>query len=291
MVPRTKRVTSPTLAGNCCRAMVVLSFFLVGCGPAALPAPDIICRVGSEEIKFGAFQSYLAEISSESDRALGSDVLSGLLDQYLGEELVRKFAIDEGWIAAESGRRESFATILERLHPQSMEERAIEDYYQERRQEFELPERVRLLHILVEDRTKLEQVTKALSEGDSFESVARAYSQATLGRNAGLNGQLAREDLPPAFGELVFSLSPGEISEVVEAGYGYHLFQVTERLEARLAPLNEVREAIVANLVRSLTDSALKEVEQEARERYNVRLFERNIPFNYHGRYAQSPNP
>lgn len=270
---------------------LLLVLVVVGCGPAALPAPDVICRIDSAEIKVEAFQSYIAQNSSESERALGSDVLSGLLDLYLGEELVLKYAIDEGWIAAESIRRESFATILERLHPESLDDQTIEDYYFAQQREFELPERVRLRHILIEDRAKLEQVTQALSAGESFEDVARNYSQASLVEDAEFNGPLARVDLPSAFGELVFSLNPGDISEVIEAGYGYHVFQVTERLESRLLSLDEARGDIVANLTRSLTDSALQEVEQLARERYNVQIFERNLPFNYHGRYTQSSNP
>ena len=59
----------------------LLALVVVGCGPAALPAPDVICRIDGTEIKFGAFQSYIAQNSSESDRGLGSDVLSGILDQ------------------------------------------------------------------------------------------------------------------------------------------------------------------------------------------------------------------
>ena len=272
------------------RSIFVAALWVAGCGPTAHPAPDVICRIDNAEVKFGAFQDYLARNSSGSESALGSDVLSGLLDQYLGEELVRRYAVDKGWIASDTAHRESLVAILRQLQPKNLEDEAIEGYYRERQQEFELPERVRLLHILIEDRSKLEQVTKALREGDPFEEVARNYSQATMVGDADFNGPLARADLPADFGELVFSLGPGEISEVIEAGYGYHFFQVTERLPARLIPLDEARGEIVANLTRVLTDSALQEVEEEARELYNVQLFERNLPFNYHGHFAQSPN-
>lgn len=279
------------VAGRRYWRIAVLVLLASGCRQASLPAPDVICRIDSAEIKFGAFQTYVAQNSMESDRALGSDVLSGLLDQYLREELIRRYAIDEEWILEESDRRESFAAILGRLRPSRLDEEAIEEYYQERREEFERPEQVRLLHLLVEDQTTLEQVKVALSEGATFEEIAERYSQGTTMNRADFGGPLARQDLPSAFGDLIFALNEGEVSEVMEAGSAYHVFEVTERLAGRKIPLHEVRDEIAANLIRSRTDRALEELEEAARERYNVRLFERNLPFNYHGSYVPSPTP
>jgi hypothetical protein len=261
--------------------IAVLVLLALGCRQASLPAPDVICRIDGAEIKFGAFQTYVAQNSMESDRALGSDVLSGLLDQYLREELIRRYAVDEEWILEDSDRRESFAVILERLRPSKLDEEAIEEYYQQRREEFERPEQVRLLHLLVEDQNTLEHVKVALREGATFEEIAERYSQGTTMNSADFGGPLARQDLPSAFGDLIFALNEGEVSEVMEAGSAYHIF----------IPLHEVRDEIAANLIRSRTDRALEELEEAARERYNVRLFERNLPFNYHGSYVSLPAP
>jgi hypothetical protein len=73
---------------------------------------------------------------------------------------------------------------------------------------------------------------------------------------------------------------------VVEAEYGFHLFQVVERLPAAEVPLADARVEIGRRLRRERADARLAELVAEARRRYNVAVLERNLPFNYQGRYS-----
>jgi peptidyl-prolyl cis-trans isomerase C len=54
--------------------------------------------------------------------------------------------------------------------------------------------------------------------------------------------------MDPAFEEAVFALEPGEVGELVESQYGFHLIKLTERRPARYAPLAEVEDNITALL-------------------------------------------
>lgn len=56
-------------------------------------------------------------------------------------------------------------------------------------------------------------------------------------------GQLRRDSTPPEFADVIFDLEPGEVSDPVRSGWGYHVFQVTGRqmptfdqLEEQLGP-------------------------------------------------------
>jgi hypothetical protein len=56
-------------------------------------------------------------------------------------------------------------------------------------------------------------------------------------------GQLRRDSTPPEFVDVIFDLEPGEVSDPVKSGWGYHVFQVTDRemptfdqLEEQLGP-------------------------------------------------------
>jgi len=75
---------------------------------------------------------------------------------------------------------------------------------------------------------------------------------------------------------------------VVPAEYGFHLFQVTEREPAEVVPLAAARGEILGKLRRQRADQLLGSLVQEARSHYNVKVYERNLPFAYQGSYSHA---
>ena len=47
-----------------------------------------------------------------------------------------------------------------------------------------------------------------------------------------------------AFNDVAFKLQPGEISNLVETQFGYHIIRVTEKQPARIVPFDEVQPKI-----------------------------------------------
>jgi hypothetical protein len=72
----------------------------------------------------------------------------------------------------------------------------------------------------------------------------------------------------------------------VPADYGFHIFQVTERLPAEVAPLEQVRSEVVERLRQESADRRLAGLVQQAKSRYPVFVYERNLPFHYQGTYS-----
>jgi parvulin-like peptidyl-prolyl isomerase len=105
-------------------------------------------------------------------------------------------------------------------------------------------------------------------------------SEAPAGADQGI---LAREELPPAFADLIFDLKEGEPSSVVPAGYGFHVFQVVRRLPAEELSLAAAADSIRADLRRAAADAELAALGREARTRYTVAVYDQNLPFNYRG--------
>jgi parvulin-like peptidyl-prolyl isomerase len=67
-----------------------------------------------------------------------------------------------------------------------------------------------------------------LKEGADFSQLARQFSDCPSGEEGGDLGRFGRGMMVPEFEEATFSLQPGEVSDVVETPFGFHLIQRTE---------------------------------------------------------------
>jgi hypothetical protein len=271
--------------------MIALSCWVIlitACQRAAPPPPDAAARIGDTEVRYAELERYVARNVGETGGVLGSDVLSELFDQFLDERLLVRLATDRGLIrpTGDPGdARRAIDALLEKDLKPEPGEAEIDRYYQEHRQDFARPERVRLRQILTADRKAAEEARREIAVGTPFEEVARRLSRGPRADGGGVQGELARSDLPPSFADLIFALKPGEVSPVVPADYGFHLFQVTAREPAQVVPLDAARGEILGRLRQQRADQLLRSLVQDARSHYDVKVYERNLPFAYEGSY------
>jgi parvulin-like peptidyl-prolyl isomerase len=261
------------------------------CQRSTPPPADAVARIGGSEVRYSEFQRYLARTVGEGGGVLGSDVLSELFDQFLDERLLARLAVDRKLVrqaGGPAGPRRAIDALLQDGLRRDPDPAAVARYYQAHQTEFSRPERVRVRQILTEDRGTAEKALREIAAGATFEEVARRLSRDPSAASGGDQGELARSDLPPAFAEIIFSLQPGEVSRLVPAEYGFHIFQVTGRQPAEVVPLEQARGEIVTKLRQQSADSLLRSLVQEARGRYNVMVYERNLPFGYEGSYKES---
>lgn len=258
------------------------------CQPAAPASPDAAASLGGGEVRYAEFERYVARDAGETGTALGSDVLSELFDQFLDERLLARLAADRGLVPPAADARQAIDALLASGLRQEPDPAEVARYYQAHREEFARPERVRLRQILTEDRRSAEEARREVVAGAPFEEVARRVSRDPSAATGGYQGELARGDLPPSFADAIFALRPGEVSSIVPAGYGFHLFQVIGREPAEVVPLAAARGEILARLRRQKADQLLRSLVQEARSRYNVKVYERNLPFGYAGAYSET---
>ncbi|MGD8394463.1 MAG: peptidyl-prolyl cis-trans isomerase [Candidatus Eiseniibacteriota bacterium] len=71
-------------------------------------------------------------------------------------------------------------------------------------------------------------VAQARAEGADFAELARQYSEGPSAPNGGALGTFGRGRMVPAFEEAAFALEPGEVSDVVETPFGFHIILRTE---------------------------------------------------------------
>ena len=166
----------------------------------------------------------------------------------------------------------------------------IETYYSENQSEFMTPEVVKARHILkkfpdrnnvtdeqrAETKAAAEELSKTvkaeLAAGTSFADLAKTHSEDTGSAVDGGAIGSSNPDLPPGkyfgrgqtvkpFEEACFDiLKPGEVSDLVESVFGYHIIQLKEKHSPTLKALPQVESEIRTKLVQISGVDNAKEV-------------------------------
>ena len=78
-------------------------------------------------------------------------------------------------------------------------------------------------------RARAEEALAQLNKGADFRQVAAAFSEAPDALQGGLMGWRAGERLPTLFYDALKSMKPGQLSEVLRSGNGFHILKLNER--------------------------------------------------------------
>lgn len=261
---------------------------LAGCRPSPQVAADVVVRVEKDPIEVSRFEAFLHRQVGEGAGGLDSEILSILFDQFVDEELLVRLAVTKGLVAADASRRHAVDALLVGVEEEPISEEEVARYYERHREEFRLPDRVVLFHILVGDEAEANAARERVLGSADFAAVAEEISLDPSAVHGGFQGEVALVDLPFAFAQSIASLEPGEVSEVVRAADGFHLFQVQERMEEEDLPLAMVTEEIEQLLRRQRGDARVAALVREARSHYNVEVFAQNLPFHYQGEYRST---
>ena len=86
-------------------------------------------------------------------------------------------------------------------------------------------------HILVETEAECLGLKQQLIDGADFSDLARKHSKCPSGRQGGALGTFGRGQMVREFDEVVFSAPVGEVQGPVQTQFGYHLVEVTHRVD------------------------------------------------------------
>ena len=172
-------------------------------------------------------------------------------------------------------RAKLFESMAAEVPPPSEEE--LKAYYEEHKEEFRLPERVKVRQIVLASLQEAKEVRNRLKSGASFPELARRRSIAPEAPHGGYLGFVSREEVPEEF-EVVFKLKVGRISPIVKSPYGYHIFLVEERRAGRTLKYEEVKGEMEARLEYERLQQTwrrwLERQRQSVRIEVNERIFQ-----------------
>ena len=213
-------------------------------------------------------------LAYQESRRLGIQVDSDLVDREM-ERAAARFSTATDFTAALNGVdlsrdrlrlqfRQDIAIrlLLEEQVLQHVEvnDRELREFYDNNPNLFKTPALVKASHIFIaagSDSTRekrqeavalLRDIQEQLAQGVAFTELAIDYSQCSSSENGGDLGYFEKEKMIKGFAEAAFALNPGEVSDIVRTGQGYHLIMVEDRKPKMKLTFKDVREKLRQNL-------------------------------------------
>lgn len=179
-------------------------------------------------------------------------------------DAVQKF-YDENtsrFLVPERAKAEYVVLSLDVLQAQTtVDENEVKAWYESHKDRYAQPEERRASHILIainadtdkaKAKAKAEEVLAEVRKAPGkFAELAKQYSQdpgsAAKGGDLGFFG---RGMMVKTFEDVVFKQKEGDISDLVESEFGYHIIKVTGIKPEKIRPLNDVRPEVEGELKR-----------------------------------------
>jgi peptidyl-prolyl cis-trans isomerase D len=149
----------------------------------------------------------------------------------------------------------------------------VREYYEQRQQQYATEEERRVSHILIEFDTenakeKAEEALAELEQGADFAEVAQTYSDDTFSAEQGgdldwVEAGMMDEDFDAAVFELE---NIGDLSEIVETSFGYHIIKLTDLREGTVTPFSEVEDEVRQQLLAEKAEDRYFEKQQKLAE-------------------------
>lgn len=204
-----------------------------------------------------AFQKQIAEMNYTEEFILSQIKQSKTIDKYIEEKVMPGIAVSEADARA---------------------------YFDANPDEFKMPERVHASHILLkvdpnasdaskaEARKKIEAIKEKLDKGEDFAKLATDNSACPSSAKGGDLGFFARGQMVAPFEEAAFALSPGEISDVVETQFGYHLIKSQEKEMATTLAFDDIKERLIEKLKEDKFKKTFQAYIEELKKNYKIEI-------------------
>jgi peptidyl-prolyl cis-trans isomerase C len=155
-------------------------------------------------------------------------------------------------------------------------------YYSENPKDFQMPEQVRASHILISTKPtdpngdpnqakvrakqKAEELLKKVKGGADFAALAKENSSCPSAAQGGDLGSFPRGQMVKPFEDAAFALKVGQISDLVETQFGYHIIKVTEHHDPNQISFEKAKAEIVDQLTQQKKAEAVRKYVDSLRQ-------------------------
>lgn len=159
------------------------------------------------------------------------------------------------------------------------------DFYDKNPEIFKTPEMIRASHILVkvdekatpEEKAKalekIKDIQKKVQGGADFAELAKEVSDCPSKEKGGDLGFFQKGQMVPAFETAALALKQGQVSDIVETEFGYHLIKLTDKKDAGTMAFDEMKPRIEQHIKSEKVSEQLTQYMDGLRSKAKVEVF------------------
>ena len=252
---------------------LALLLICIGCGPQ--DENPTVAEVGDQTITVQDVRDFLAKLPEHAkDEGAGKEPLRDHLQTVIDMELLLMEARSQGL-----ERSSAYLTKMNRIRKAKLvgeyerrkieatvEDGEVEEYIDQEG----LARAIRLGEIVVADLETAEKAARQIEAGASFAGVASKLSmnEETAARGGDTGRFATRDDIIPGLAEKLFGLAVGSVSDPVQIGDRYVVFNILDETTAQLNPRQRMR--IAEELQRKKHGIAKAKLVAELRDKYRL---------------------
>lgn len=274
----------------------------------------VIVQVGSSVYTNVDFEKYVFLIAGENIPELSDSTLSSLLDSFIEEKLLLEDAKERNITLTPEEKKAYIAKIssqfrnseknrslddiesavlferlliekatLDLLQEIEVFDEEIKEYYELHKKDFLRAEMVKVSQILLETENEAIEVLDKVkgSTVEVFRKTAQAESKGIEASKGGEMGVFELGQLPLEMEKVIFALQVGEISQVVESSYGYHIFRLDEKFGPELISEEQALAEIEVKILDQKIKESMDQYVEGLKSKFEWHFYQENLSFSY----------
>lgn len=134
---------------------------------------------------------------------------------------------------------------------------------------------VKASHILLETKEEAEKMLQRVKAGENFAELAKQNSKDPSAKeNSGNLDYFRHGDMVEPFETAAFAMKPGEISDIVQTDFGFHIIKVEDR---KLDKFEDVKEQLKGSMLSDKKNTEYQKLLEEMRKNTKIEKFTKNL--------------
>jgi peptidyl-prolyl cis-trans isomerase C len=259
--------------------VILCTGLIFGC--ARKPKEDVIASVNNKSITISMLENKIENLP-QYYQAFAAQHKKEVVDELIIEELLyeaaKKRKLDKDpdmrQLIADARRKILISRVIEDETKKSapVSEDDVREHYQQNKEKYMIPEMVRASHILTSTEEEAYQAKGELERGADFAAVANEYSKDLTKDRGGDLGYFKKGQMIPEFESAAFNLDIGQVSDVVNTRFGYHIIKLIDRKPAAYRGFDEVADEIRVSIMRDRQRQSFDAFAAQLREQADIKI-------------------
>jgi len=263
-------------------------------------SPDslVIAKVGDKEIVFGDLNELIKMMPPSYQAMFKTDdqitkLLERQIDNILFAQEARRLQLDQDPTVRYKIEEFTKGILTQALIDTQVNKSVtvtdgeIEEYYKKHQDEFQVPEKIKVSHILIavapdapeslkkEKKAHADEIVAKAKAGEDFSDLAKKYSDDTKTKDrGGVLGFFSKGSKNPELEKAAFSLKKGEVSSPIPSAKGYEIVKLLDTKEATTKTLEESKNRISNKLQQEKRNDAVTKLLEDLKTKTNVVIYD-----------------